>query len=136
MDQHSRCNTIHYCSSKSKRIARSALTAELFVVVNGFDHSSTMRLAPHDIFGEHVPLKLFTDSKSLYDGIVGINSTSGKRLPIDLRLLRQPYKCRKIAEVLWITSAASLADALTKENAKQSPQMILRCNKLDLHPNI
>lgn len=64
IDQYSRCKIIHYCSFKSKRIACSALEAELFLSVNGFDHSSIMRLAAHNIFGKHVPLILFTNSKN------------------------------------------------------------------------
>lgn len=56
MEDLQNCNIIYYSSSKSRRIARSALAAELFALVNGFDHSSTMRLAIDDILNCQVPL--------------------------------------------------------------------------------
>lgn len=86
MDGQQNCNIIHYNSFKYRRIARSALAAELFALVNGFDTASTLRLVINDISNRQVSLKLFTDSKSLFDGTVGLNSTTKKRLLIDLRM--------------------------------------------------
>lgn len=91
-DEQQNCNVIHYTSSKSQRIARSALEAQLFALVNGFDPVCTLRLAINNILNRQVPLKLFTDSKSLFDGIVGLNFTNEKRLLIDLQMLRQAYE--------------------------------------------
>ena len=49
-----------------------------------------------------MPMIIYTDSRSLYDGLVSLNTTTEKRLLIDLHLLRQAYERREIAEVCWI----------------------------------
>lgn len=58
MDKFNYCNIIHYSSSKSRRVCRGALAAELFTLVNGFDYSSTMRLDINEMFGREIPLNL------------------------------------------------------------------------------
>lgn len=85
MGSSSRCNIKNYSSCKSRRIARSALAAENFFLVYEFDYASTMSLAIKTMCNSQVPLYLYTESKSLYDGIVGLNQTTEKRLFINLR---------------------------------------------------
>lgn len=45
-------------------------------------------------------MMIFTDSKSVYDAITGIKTTTQKRLLIDLTILRQAYELREIAEIV------------------------------------
>jgi hypothetical protein len=42
---------------------------------------------------------LLTDSRSLYDCLVKLDTTSEKRLMIDLMCLRQSYERRKITKI-------------------------------------
>lgn len=65
-----------------------------------------------EIFQKTFPFYLSTDSKSLYDAIVGIGATTENRLLEALSVLRQLYEVREISEVVWILSAQNLADAL------------------------
>ena len=58
---------------------------------------------------------IYTDSRSLYNSLVSLNTTTEKRLLIDLYLLRQVYERWEIAEVRWIPIEQNPADALTKE---------------------
>lgn len=87
MDVHNCANIVHYSSCKSKRITRSSLAAELFAVVHTLDYSSTVRLAVNEIMRGDVSLVIYTDSKSLFEELIGINATTEKRLMINLTML-------------------------------------------------
>lgn len=95
-DNHNKANIVQYSSFKSKRVTRSVLSAKLFAVVHAFDIASTLRKTIIDMFGRLIPMTIFVDSNTLYDAIVGINSTTKKRLLIDLAVLRQAYEIREI----------------------------------------
>ena len=84
-----------------------------------------------------LPLDIYTDSRSLYDSLVSLNSVTEKRLLIDLRILLQAYERRELTEVLWIPTAQNLADALTKPMSKASAALrkIMDTNELELSPN-
>lgn len=135
MDEHGKTNIIHYGSIKAKRVARSVLAAELFSMVHAFDISTTMRLTLNMVFNRLVPLKLYTDSKSLYDSLVRINSTTEKRLLVDLHMLRQSYERREISDVYWIPTGQNPADALTKEKPSLALHKLMSSNQLTLTPN-
>ena len=81
-----------------------------------------------------VPIIIYTDSRSLYDGLVSLNTTTEKRLLIDLHLLRQAYERREIAEVCWIPTEQNPADALTKEKPTAAMRQLLQ-GTLELTPN-
>lgn len=98
-DAHDSANIIHYGSIKSKCVTRSVLADELFAMVHGLDVSPTIRLMLNDTLDHVIPLRVYTDSRSLYDCLTRINQTAEKRLRIDLRMLRQSYERRKITEV-------------------------------------
>lgn len=103
------------------------------MVVNGFDHSSTMRLAFNVIFARQVILKLFAYSKSLDNRIVCIKFNTENCLLINLRLLHQSYECRETTEVLLIPSDENPADLLTEKNASPTLQVLLSNSKHNLH---
>lgn len=114
MDDKNNANNVHYGSTKSKRITRSVLAAELFAMVQGFDVCSTIRIAINEMFDRSVPLNIYTDSRSLFDCQTNINRTTEKRLLIDLCMLRESYERREISEVFWIPTHQNPADAFTK----------------------
>lgn len=47
----------------------------------------------------NLPLRLYTDSLSLFANLTTLNSTSEKRLLIDLSMLRESYERREIPDV-------------------------------------
>lgn len=69
-------------------MTRSVFVAELFVASMASDYASTLKLTPDTISGSILPLAIYSDSKSLYNVIVGMNRTNEKRLLIDHCLLR------------------------------------------------
>lgn len=154
MDSQGAANIIHYSSQKSKRITRSALSAELYAMMTGFDTTAALKVLldqlevnggaaakrypvaanPNDPPNSAVPMVIYTDSRSLYDGLVSLNTTTEKRLLIDLHLLRQAYERREIAEVRWIPTEQNPADALTKEKPTPAMSQLLQ-GTLKLTPN-
>ena len=87
------------------------------------------------MLGRIIELHVYTDSRSLYDGLVRINQTTEKRLLIDLRMLRQSYERREITEVFWVPTAQNPADAFTKASPTSALSNLLEHNKLYLTPN-
>ena len=138
MDDLGTANIIHYSSQKSKRITRSALAAELYAMVHGFDNAAALKAALDGMEVSNceagIPMVVYTDSRSLYDSLVSLNTTTEKRLLIDLHLLRQSYERREIAEIKWIPTEQNPADAFTKERPTAAMADLLS-GTLRLTPN-
>ena len=126
-------NVLHYASSKSKRVAKSVLAAELFAMIDGFDAGFSIRKTLENITGqENMALSLFTDSKSLYGLVVTLAQTTEKRLQIDLEMLREGYEKREITNVIWISGSENPSDDLTKPDKRNGTlASLLGTNKFD-----
>lgn len=81
----------------------------------------------------HVPLKLYTDWKSLYDDILGLYPKNEKHLLIDLYLIRQSKDRGEIAEVIWIPSAENQFDAVTQKYVSAALIYLFDHNLLNIH---
>lgn len=115
------CNIIHYSSSKSKRVCRSVLAAELFALMEGFDIGYTVRDSFVKCSGrKDVNLILATDSRSLFSLSITLAQTTEKRLLIDLSLIREAYEKRDINDIIWIAGNCNPADGLTKVSKRNS----------------
>jgi hypothetical protein len=110
-------NLIHWSSIKCKRVIRSVLAAELYAMINGFDVEAIIKSIIERMLHISLPLILLTDSKSLFDCLIKLDTTSEKRLMIDLMCLRQFYERREIAEIRWIDEDSNPADAMTKSKS-------------------
>jgi hypothetical protein len=107
-------NLIHWSSIKCKRITRSVLTIELYAMINDFDIEAVIKSIIERMLHIALSLILLIDSKSLFDCLIKLETTSEKRLMIDLMCLRQSYERREITEIRWIDENINLADAMTK----------------------
>ena len=111
---------ISWASKKSKRVARSTLTAETLAAVEAVDTATMCRRVLEDLMDRALPpVKLYVDNKSLYDTSKTTNVLADKRLMIDMSALRQMVSEKEI-EVIWIPAAKQLADVLTKSGADKS----------------
>jgi hypothetical protein len=112
-------NLIHWSSIKCKRVIRSVLAVELYVMINDFDVEAIIKSIIEHILKlkNSLSLILLTDSKSLYDCLVKLSTTAEKKLMIDLMCLRQSYERRKIAEIRWIDEDSNSADAMIKSKS-------------------
>jgi hypothetical protein len=112
-------NLIHWSSIKCKRVIRSVLAAKLYAMINDFDVEAIIKSIIEHILElkNSLSLILLTDSKSLYDCLVKLDTIAKKRLMIDLMCLKQLYERREIAEIRWIDEDSNFADAMTKSNS-------------------
>jgi hypothetical protein len=127
-------NLIHWSSIKCKRITRSVLTIELYAMINDFDVEIVIKSIIEHILKLKNPLSLIllTDSKSLYDCLVKLDTIAEKKLMIDLMCLRQSYERRKIAEIRWIDENINLADAMTKSKFCNALIKLIDTNTIEL----
>lgn len=86
IDNNHNVNIVHYASVKCKHIARSVRAAELGAFGLGFDQGFPIRTAVKKILQRTVEMKIYTDSKRLFDALTSLNSTMEKRLLIDLSM--------------------------------------------------
>jgi hypothetical protein len=133
-DAQGRANIVHYASIKCQRVTRSVLASELIAAVHGFDMGAAIKGAISAILNREVPLVLCTDSKSLYDCLVKLGTTTEKRLMIDIMAMRESYERKEIAEVKWIAGDSNPADPLTKVSSKanSSLQRLIDGNLLEM----
>jgi hypothetical protein len=68
-------------------------------MINDFDVEAIVKFIIDRMLHISLSLILLTDSKSLYDCLVKLDTISEKRLMIDLMCLRQSYERREIAEI-------------------------------------
>lgn len=92
---HGNSNLIYYRSFKSQRVALSALAAKLFALSRAFDMASTIKVSLNALLRTELPLKFYTNSKSLFYASIGIGAPTEKTLLIDSAVLRQSYKRRE-----------------------------------------
>lgn len=68
-DDHDRCNVLNFSSHKSRRVVRSVLGGETYAFADGMDFGLSMKYDIEAMIDRKIPLRLFTDSKSLFDVI-------------------------------------------------------------------
>ncbi|KAI6389226.1 hypothetical protein MCOR20_011698 [Pyricularia oryzae] len=102
-------------------------------MTTGFDHgfvfaTTIARIA--EVLGQpFIQIIVCTDSKSFYDCLVKLGSTTEKRLIIDVMSLRESYEAREITEVCWIDGRDNPADAMTKKDPNDALTKLISTNK-------
>ena len=133
VDGNGNANVIHWSSVKCRRITRSVLASELFALALGFDAGAVIKSATDKFLGSNpIPLAVAVDSRSLYDCLVKLGTTTEKRLMVDIMALRQSYQRREIAEVLCIEGGKNVADAMTKARPCDALTRLINTNRLDM----
>jgi hypothetical protein len=146
IDEINAINIIHWSSVKCKRIIRSVLAAELYAMTYEFDIETTIKVILKKILSSmisrtefekkisrsKISLILCTNSKSLYDCLVRLNTTRKKRLMIDVMRLRQLYERREIIEIKWIHDHNNSIDFMTKVKASSVLKTIIDENRINL----
>lgn len=125
-------NIVHYSSVKAKRVTCSVSAAELFALAHAFDSTVILHEAINGMLGREIALKMYNDSKLLYDAVVGINSRTEKRLLIDLTILCEAYKFLEIAEIVWVPLPENAVDAMTKDVLTQALSSLMKTSSLSI----
>lgn len=85
--------------------------------------------------GKRLDLRFYTDSKSLFDSLISLNTTTENILLIDLSMLCEFYQNTEITEVLWIPGDQNPADWVTKSSACNALETLLKTNKIKVTPS-
>lgn len=122
---------VSWASRKSKRVARSTLTAETLAAVEAVDAAMMCRKVLEDLLDKALPpIKLLVDNKSLYETSQTSNVLADKRLMIDMSALRQMVTEKEVL-IQWIPASKQLADVLTKSGANKAKLInVLSCGNL------
>ena len=132
VDRDKNCSLIAWSSVKSKRVTRSVLAAELYSIAQAYDAGFAIRHCVSKLLQREVSLRVFTDSKTLFDSIVTLCSMTEKRLLIDIAGLREAYRNRELSNLGWVRSGNNVADALTKDKKDSALHRILTSKTLDI----
>ena len=101
-------------------------------MAQGFDVGASIKATIELQLKTQLPLVVCTDSKSIFECLVKLGTTSEKRLMIDIMCLRQSYERREIAEVKWITGKSNPADSLTKAGSTSALTQLIDSNYIQL----
>ena len=96
---------------KSRRVARSALSAEVIAFADLFDDALALKSQMEHELQHPVPVHLLTDSKSHFDIISKGSRTSEKCIMLDVHAAREGYKAKEISNIGFVLSSQNLADA-------------------------
>jgi Reverse transcriptase (RNA-dependent DNA polymerase) len=119
------CNLIRYRSYKARRVTRSILGGEVHAFADAFDEAFVLRHDLELMLGQKVPLKMYTDSKSLFDVVTRATYTAERRLMIDVEATRQAYIRRDIDDIGLLASEHNVADGLTKDMVQTQLKMAM-----------
>jgi hypothetical protein len=101
-------------------------------MTNDFDTESMIKSIIERILNISLLLIILIDSRSLFDCLIKLKTTSEKRLEIDLMCLRQSYERRKIAEIRWIDEEINSVDAIIMIKFCQILKNLIDTDTIDL----
>ena len=107
MDDTDAAIPIVFKSYKSRRVARSVLSAEVIAFAETSDDAPSLRSQIEHALERPVLMHLLTDSKSLFDIISKGTRTSEKIIMLDICAAREGYKSREISNIGFVRSSAN-----------------------------
>jgi hypothetical protein len=115
---------------KTRRVTRSILAGELIAFAEAFDRSFVLKSDLEDMLNVKIPIRMYTDSQSLFDVISKGSMTAERRLQIDIALAREGFDRKWISDIALVASLDNLADALTKPWASGGLLEVLKSTRL------
>lgn len=79
-----------------------------------------------------ISLILYTDSKSLYDYLVKLETTQEKQLMVDVMSLSQLYEQQEMIKVKWIHGHYNLADFIIKVKSLPALKTLIDTNCINI----
>ena len=98
----------------------------MYAFADAFDYSYTMKHDLENILRKTIPLKMLTDSKSIFDVITKPSTTTKKRLLINIKAIREGYENLENSNVGFVRSNNNQADAFTNLGSNNALHRILQ----------
>lgn len=134
-DARGSASPIFFKSYKARRVTRSVIGAELIAFSDMFDAAFSLAEELRTIHPKlGVPVKLYTDSKSLFDVISKGSKTAEKRLMLDIACAREGFRRHDISDIGFIRGEDNLADGLTKSMRQAAIHKVLKEGRLSVVP--
>jgi hypothetical protein len=130
-DKHNTCHVLKYSSTKSRRIARSTLSAEAIALETGFDAAFVLAEDSRRMLGKTLPIECHLDNMSRFDVVTRASTTLEKRVQFDVEAVRQSYARKELTHIAFLRSPHNFADALTKVKTPGALGKVLITNMLD-----
>ena len=102
----------------------------MYAFAEALDYTCIMRHDLENITGRTVPLRIFTDSKSLFDFVTKSASTTERGLIIDVQEVRNGYNKPDVSDIRFIRSHNNPADAFTEVGPCVILDEILECGEI------
>lgn len=90
------------------------MAGEIYALSAALDEAFVLRYDLEELYRQHIPLTLYTDSKQSFDVVTRSTHPTEKRLLIDIAGLRESYDRREISGLGLVTTENNMADAMTK----------------------
>ncbi len=116
-DSSGRKNVLNFSSHKCRRVVWSVLGGEFYAFADAFDKAFILKHDLQRIVGKSIPLKMYTDSKSLFDVITKSSTTLEHRLMIDVLSVREVYQKQELSDIGFVRSDQNPANGFAKPNA-------------------
>ena len=97
-----------------------------------FNIGAVIKLTIDLVFNITIPLIICTDSKSLYNCLIRLNTTQEKKLIINFLCLYQLYKYKEIAKIKQIKGNTNSANFITKSKAYNALKQLINTNKVNI----
>ena len=134
VDANNDCVPITFKSYKARRVARSAMTAEVIAFSDMVDAAITLARELENLLGRPVHLQLHTDSKCLFDVISKGSRTAEKRLMLDIAAAREAFRVEDITDICLVRSDDNIADGLTKTMSQAALRDVMLNGRCDVKP--
>ena len=109
---------LHWHSKRIKRVVKSTLAAETLAAVDGAEEAIYISQLISDLL--KIPRLKITckiDNKSLVEAIQSSKQVDGKRLRIEIAILKEMLQNEVISKISWVSTNNQLANCLTKGGA-------------------
>jgi hypothetical protein len=114
VDGKNNANIVHYANMSCTRGTRSVLTADLYALVLGCDHSILVCEICTEILERAVPIDGMIDSQTLFEIVARLSSPPDKRVGIDIYSLQESHRLGELRSLYRIPSVDNVSDPLTK----------------------
>lgn len=130
VDDTNHCHFLHWASTKSQRVTKSMLAAEVYAFSQGYDYGVSM-MTMFKSMKLDIPLYIFTDSKSIFDTVTACKRLRELRLMNDIADIRRAYRVNEITNIGWARSKQNVADNFTRHVGNDILDKAMRTGRLD-----